>query len=257
MATPDEFLSVFEKLWIAFRAEWCDEHDLGGALAFGHDRVKTDFFHRVVRVRVDDERVDRLVDDALHLFQDKGFDCTFTLSPQDRPLDLGRRLEGRGFERGILASAMMRDADRAPSPVPTVARVDVSDESEYEVWADVTCRCFGHPAEMGEVGRSVLVTPEVRRYLARVDGAPAGATLLCSRFDMGYLDLVGTLPEHRRKGVASALLRRAVADSQSLGNRWTSLEVVTGSDAERLYERSGFHTVYHRHRYTKVLERRE
>ncbi len=251
---PDEFMSKFEKLWITLRAQWCDNHDLGGALAFSHDRVRIDFFHRVVQVNVEDARVDGLIDEVLQLFQDKGFDCAFTLSPLDRPAALAERLEHRGFTCGILASAMIYDPSETPSPVRTVVQVDVSDENEYEIWADVMCRSFSHPPGMREVGHSVLITPEVRRYLARVDGVPAGTALLYSKFGMGYVDLVGTLPEHRRKGVASALITQAVADSQALGNRWTSLETVSGSDAERLYERLGFRTAYHRHRYIKEYD---
>ena len=70
---------------------------------------------------------------------------------------------------------------------------------------------------------------------------------------MGYVDLVGTLPQHRRKGVASSLVIRAVADSQALGNRWTGLEVESDSAAEWVYKRLGFRPVHHRPRYGKHL----
>ena len=250
---PDEFTTTFEKLWIALRARWCDNHDLVGGLAFSNDRVKMVFFHRVVQVNVDEVRVDGLIDNALRLFCNKGFDCVFTLSPLDRPADLGERLEQRGFKRGILASAMVYDPPAAPPPVHSVAPVTMANEREYDIWADVMCRSFAHPPAMGEAGRSVLIVPEMHRYLARVDGVPAGTTLLCSQFGMGYIDLVGTLPEHRRKGVASALVMRAVADSRAAGNRWTTLEAEAGSAAERLYKRLGFRTVYHRHRYIKSI----
>ena len=62
---PNELMTIFEKLWVALRASWCDNHDLNGALAFSHDRAAMDFFHRVVQVNVDDAQVDRLIDDAL------------------------------------------------------------------------------------------------------------------------------------------------------------------------------------------------
>ena len=246
---PDEMMNAFEKLWVALRASWCDNHDLDGALAFSHDRAAMDFFHRIVQINVDDTQVDRLIDDAIRLFQEKQYDCMFTLSPLDRPVDLGERLERRGFKEGELASAMVCDPPTAP-PVPqTAAEINVSPDSEYDLWADVMCRGFGHDQTMGEVGRSVLVVPEVRRYLARVDGAPAGTTLVYSQFGMGYIDHVATLPEHRRKGVASAMIARAVADSQAMGNRWTTLETTTGSNAERVYQRQGFRIAYHRRRY--------
>ena len=96
---PDEMIITFEKLWVALRARWCDNHDLNGALAFSHDRAAMDFFHRVVQVNVDDAQVDRLIDDAIRLFQEKKFDCMFTLSPLDRPPNLGERLENPWFHR--------------------------------------------------------------------------------------------------------------------------------------------------------------
>ena len=245
----DEMMTTFEKLWIALRAAWCDNHDLNGALAFSHDRAAMDFFHRIVQVNVDDTQVDRLIDDAICLFQEKKYDCMFTLSPLDRPANLSKRLERRGFTEGMLASAMVYDPPTAPPPAETVAEIDVSPDGEYDLWADVMCRGFGHDQTMGEVGRDVLIVPEVRRYLARVDGAPAGTTLVYSQFGMGYVDHVATLPEHRRKGIAAAMIARAVADSQAMGNRWTTLETTTGSNAERIYQRQGFRIAYHRWRY--------
>ena len=240
----------FEKLWIDFRARWCDNHDLAGAQAFSHDLAKIVFFHRVVNISVDPAEVDRLIDDAIRLFQEKSFDCVFTLSPLDRPANLSERLVARGFTHGITASAMVYVPPIAPSPVQSAAQVEVSDESDYDIWADVMCRSFDLPRAMGDVGRRVLFVPEVRCYLARVNGVPVGTTLLYSQFGMGYIDLIGTLPEYRHQGVASALLTQAVSDSQSLGNRWTTLEATTGSNVGRLYEKYGFRTAYHRQRYT-------
>ena len=152
---PDELMTTFEKLWVVLRAAWCDNHDLDGALAFSHDRAAMDFFHRIVQVNVDDAQVDRLIDDAIRLFQEKKYDCMFTLSPLDRPADLGEQLERRGFTEGMLASAMVYDPPTTPSSAQTVAEIDVSPDSEYDLWADVMCRGFGHDQTMGEVGRDV------------------------------------------------------------------------------------------------------
>ena len=138
----DEFMNTFERLWIDFRACWCDNHDLAGAQAFSHDLVKTVFFHRVVNVNVDESHVDRLIDNAIRLFRDKSFDCVFTLSPLDHPPDLGQRLTERGFTRGASPSAMVHVPLASPPLLRSAAQVNVSDESEYEIWADVMCRGF-------------------------------------------------------------------------------------------------------------------
>lgn len=244
----DDFTRVFEHLWIALRARWCDRQDLGGALAFSHNHVKIPFFHRIVRV--DCDNVDRLVDDALLFYRAKSFDCIFTLSPADHPTDLGQALLQRGFTEGPLASAMLHDPAAAPA-INGAISIELSDEESYDVWNDVSWRSFEHPPAMGEIGRGALLQPDVRRYLARVGGAPAGAALLCSQNGLGYIDLVGTLPEFRRRGIASALVLRAASDSVELGNRWTALETITGSAPEHLYQCLGFRTAYNRHRYIK------
>ncbi len=143
-----------------------------------------------------------------------------------------------------------------PTAAPDLSdgvQVESSPATDYGTWSDVMCRSFDFPPATGEVGRPALVAPQVRRYLVRVDGVSAGTALLYSQFGMGYIDLVGTLPGHRRQGVASALVARAAADSASLGNRWTALETTTGSGAERLYKRLGFRTVYHRQRFSSTV----
>ena len=248
----DEFTNTFEKLWVEFRARWCDSHDLGGALAFSHERVKISMFHRVVQVEAAPDRVDRLIDDALSFFAKKEYDCAFTLSPLDRPVNMGELLEQRGFTHALHPIAMVCDQAAAPL-APGQAQIEEpttrAGTRQFDTWADVMCRSFDHPPAMGEVAGNVLDIPEVRLYLARVDGAPAGSTLLYSQFGLGYVDAVGTLPEHRRKGVASALVTRAVADSRAMGNRWTALETDSEGVAEGLYRGLGFRATHYRPRY--------
>ena len=114
----------------------------------------------------------------------------------------------------------------------TRAELSLAGSDDYDAWADVMCRSFEQPSEKGDLGRTVLMTPADQRYLACVDGRAVGSTLLLSQGGMGYLDFVGVLPEYRRRGIASALVTRAVTDSVAMGNRWTSLETAAGSSAE-------------------------
>ena len=246
-----DFTRVFERLWVEFRARWCVSRDLGGARAFHHDHVKIPMLHRVVQVDAEPGDADRLIDAALDHFREKAFDCAFTLTPLDRPADLGERLSGRGFDLALRATAMLCDRPAEPLRAPEV-EVVVPGDGEFGPWAEVWCRSFDLPPEAGELGRTVLAIPQVRLYLARRGGEPAGTALLYSDHGMGYVDLVGTLPGHRRQGVASALVARAVDDSQALGNRWTSLETEPDSGAERVYRRRGFRRMHLRPRYVRA-----
>ena len=249
----DEFTRTFENHWNEFRARWCDSTDLGGARAYSHEQVKAVMFHRVARVDVPDEGVDRLIDAAVRFFRRKEYDCLFTLSPLDRPADMAERLQRRGFALALLPVAMR--CDRLTGQVASAeVEVEIAGSDGYDTWAEIMCTCFGSPPEAGEVGRAVLLVPEVRLYLARRRGEPAGTALLYSRNGIGYIDAVGTLPEHRRCGVASAVVARAVADSQVMGNRCTTLEVECESPAERIYRRLGFRRMHFRPRYARALK---
>ncbi len=245
-----QFTEAFEKLWVGFRARWCDSHDLGGALAFSHECVKVSLLHRVVQINVSDSDVDKMIDNALAYFRGKDFECAFTLSPLDRPADLAERLKRRGFAFDLQAVAMNCDRT-AQSVAPGSIRIEEPGPGRYEVWCGTMCRAFDFPDDVGALSRTVLDIPEVRLYLAWVDGKPAGTSLLYSKYDMGCVDFVGTLPQYRRKGVASALTARAVADSRAMGNRWTGLEVAAGSAAEKVYEGIGFRPIHNRPRYAR------
>lgn len=250
----DQFTATFEKLWIRFRASWCDSHDLGGATAFSHEDVKVAMLHRVVQIDVPDTKVDSMIDRALAHFRERDFDCAFTLSPLDRPADLAKRLKRRGFTFELLAVAMRCDRGVGPFVSESI-EVEELDPRRYGVWADTMCRSFDFPDGVGALGREVLDIPEVRLYLAYVDREPAGTALLYSGYGLGCVDFIGTLPQYRRRGVASAVTARAVVDSHSMGNRWTGLEVAAGSGAERVYKKIGFRPVHNRPRYVRSTSR--
>ncbi len=56
-----------------------------------------------------------------------------------------------------------------------------------------------------------------------------------------HINNLAVLPEHRRQGVASALLVRVLAEAERLGARRATLEVRRSNTAARaLYERFGF-----------------
>jgi len=87
------------------------------------------------------------------------------------------RPQRRGFTAGVLASVVVHDSLTAPT-IDSAINIRLADEEEYNTWNDVSCRSFEYPLAMGEIGRSALLQPDVRRYLARIDGTPVGATLL-------------------------------------------------------------------------------
>lgn len=72
-------------------------------------------------------------------------------------------------------------------------------------------------------------------------GREVGFSIAFSRDTFGYISVVAVLAEHRRAGVASALVRAACAYLRSLGLAEVKVDAFTDSvPAVRLYERMGF-----------------
>jgi ribosomal protein S18 acetylase RimI-like enzyme len=89
--------------------------------------------------------------------------------------------------------------------------------------------------------RQVFVPAGTRFFVGRVDGEPAGYTSLLRLEGVGYLDSVVTMPDRRRRGVASSTVMAAVEASRGAGDEATFLLADEGGQPSKLYERLGFH----------------
>jgi len=102
------------------------------------------------------------------------------------------------------------------------------------------------PVEELERAERAGVRAGARLYLASLDGAPAGGGSI--RFAGGIAQLTGaaTVPEHRRRGVQSALVRTRLDDARRAG---CDLAVVTcqpGSTSQANMQKLGFDLLYTR-----------
>jgi [ribosomal protein S18]-alanine N-acetyltransferase len=94
----------------------------------------------------------------------------------------------------------------------------------------------------------ILAVPGVWLTLAELNGRAAGFALVRGVLDEAELLLLGVIPEARRHGVGSALLRAVFADCVDRKISSIHLEVRAGNDAIKLYENTGF---------SKIGERRD
>ena len=81
-------------------------------------------------------------------------------------------------------------------------------------------------------------------YLAaHLDGEPVSYCELYSLHGVGQIEAVLTLPEHRGRGLAGAVVLHAAALSHALGNRLTFLLAEENDWPKELYRKLGFETV--------------
>jgi GNAT superfamily N-acetyltransferase len=91
------------------------------------------------------------------------------------------------------------------------------------------------------LGERVLELPGVRHYLAWLGPTPVATTSLVLSGPMAGIWNVGTLPEHRRQGVAAELMHHAVSEALDFG--YPSSMLLASFAGLPLYERLGYHTI--------------
>lgn len=204
--------------------------------------------NRAVRIRSESISPFAAAQEIVSFFYNRNMRPMVDLDCISEEQGVGRELRRMGVNPVIGNTRWMRytskEINNDWNPQIEIYRVSsLHESSERKEWVGTAhCEDIGTPD--AEQWRKVLLRescrPETSLYLARLDGITAGACELFSSDRWGRIDSVVTLPEFRRRGVASALVMTAVRDSIELGNTITYLCTETGSSAESVYLRLGF-----------------
>jgi ribosomal protein S18 acetylase RimI-like enzyme len=115
--------------------------------------------------------------------------------------------------------------------------------SDLNELARVESSCFAKERYSRQVLRSLLLGAEYKTFLATALGEVIGAVtiLLSEPFKHARLVSIATIPNHRNKGVARSLLKRAEEEAMRHGMNLMSLEVDPSNvPALNLYLHEGF-----------------
>jgi ribosomal protein S18 acetylase RimI-like enzyme len=143
----------------------------------------------------------------------------------------------------IMVAAREPDRDIDLSPVE-----EVSHEELEPVWAEAN-RAEGHIDDEDVIrqlaeGKHVLASAiDVRFFGARADGELAAYCELYSLEGIGQVENVLTLERHRNRGLARALVLKALAASRAAGNELTFLLANRDDWPKELYRKLGFDEV--------------
>jgi len=203
----------------------------------------------------DDEVLDALERD----FADRHAPLQFEISTLGDPA-LVRTLTRRGYElvgfENVLGFPLHPGSRFDPVPGVEVARAS-ADESAR--WLDVVATGFmtpdvfdGPPSHEANIPRDVLdrvfgdtiAAPGFERYLARRGGVVAGGASFRIQDGVAQLSGAATLPEHRRQGVQSALLRHRLAEAAQRGCDIAVVTTQPGSKSQENVQKDGFALIY-------------
>ena len=173
---------------------------------------------------------------------------------------LGEILTGRGYRlvsfENVLGVALTSEHERV---TPPGIEVWPSGDDELGTWLDVVVDADLHPDTQGvpsheEFPREALARAErdlvtatgVIRYAAWRDGVIAGGASF--RLAEGIAQFTGaaTAPEHRRRGVQTALLSARLADATAARCDIAVVTTQPGSKSQQNVQRQGFDLLYTR-----------
>ncbi|MCB9886965.1 MAG: GNAT family N-acetyltransferase [Planctomycetes bacterium] len=149
-----------------------------------------------------------------------------------------------------------------PTPLPAIAAgiaTAPSPDQDLDAWIDTMILGFAQPDLQGAAAheafdraaieramRDMQAAPGFARYEATADGRRAGAAGMRLQDGIALLCGAATLPEHRRRGVQTALLGRRLGDAAAAGCDLAVLTTLPGSKSQQNAHRRGFWLLYSR-----------
>lgn len=206
-------------------------------------------FNFACKVDAGDTSKEAVIDGVVEAFRSQGLVPHFQLWSITRPSDFSVDLWQRGFQEDGELDVMVWKKPRTVAAPPGVKVRAVGGDADMATAVEIVLRGFDFPLDWKEVLLSSLdlEADDVRgqTLLAEVDGVPVGVASLVRTGDkIAGIYSVATLAEFRRRGVATALSLRCIEAYQETDDEVLTLQVVHGSDAQRLYEKLGFETSY-------------
>lgn len=207
---------------------------------------------------------------AIHAQDAPGTPTRYAAAALAGRADQAELMTRAGFEAGRHNFLMVADLREGLSeaPVPAGVAVETFDPLTADELRAAHNAAFADYPDHTEIGadfwRMFMVTSAHTRHplsvVARQDGAVAGY-VFAHEYEVPpsgrpgpeiHVPYVGTLPAHRGRGIATALLARVLHLSRAAGYVTASLNVDTANPTGALgiYERAGFEEVYRQDFYT-------
>jgi len=232
----------------AAAAPWGD-----GALLYGGPGSP---LNRAVGLIDDGAPLGALVDAAEVFFGARSAACAIDCYPEVTPR-LAGLLRGRGYRSHDPVRTLV-----AALPVslgPNTGRVTAADTDDYDLWvATVTAGFREGPRPLGSDDQRTMlaraaVRPDVRLFLAHLDGEPIGGAALGRTHPVGFLFSGSVLPPYRGLGAQRALIHARLVAAMGEGLQFAVSGAAPGSVSERNLRRSGLDPLFLRETWVNVL----
>jgi ribosomal protein S18 acetylase RimI-like enzyme len=210
-------------------------------------------FNTVLRARLTTDNVHATIEAAISRCASRSVPMVWFTGPSTTPSDLAAHLCAHGFthdpDDDRLGMAIDLQSLPEEPPMPTGLSIQqVNDTEGLRIWNRVISVANGFPQfasdAFGDLFNSVGLGPHLplRHFVGRLNGTPVAGGSLFLDAGVASVQFVATIPEARRRGMATAMVLRLLREARAEGYQVGVLEAreaVAG-----LYRRLGFEGYY-------------
>jgi GNAT superfamily N-acetyltransferase len=157
----------------------------------------------------------------------------------------------RGYRPIEISNVLYRLVERPATDPDKEITVRVTGHEEAPLWTDISTRGWAHEHPelldfISQIGGISSARKDSVCFLAEIDGKPGAAGVLCLHEGVALFGGAATVPELRRKGLQTALLRERMRYAAGQGCDLAMMVTLPGSESQRNAERRGFQIAYTR-----------
>jgi ribosomal protein S18 acetylase RimI-like enzyme len=250
---PDPFLvELAEESTYAYQMTYaCLPGGESGAderLSWYRTGLPGEFFNGILQTNFPEEGLEENIRAALAPFQQRSLPMRWYIGPSSRPAELEQGLQRCGLSFGWRGPALAIDLNhlRAPEKQPAGLVCEaVESPAALAEWIELWVG--GAPLEVQQRLSWVYTVSEfgktldVRLYLGKIEGRAVATAAIFYGSRAAAVKHVSTLPEYRRRGIASALTVFSLEDARRAGCRYAAL--TSSPEGYPVYRKLGFEEV--------------
>lgn len=189
--------------------------------------------------------------DLTRFYRDRNRAFSLDVDPAAAEADTFRQLEANQLIQQGFHSMLYGEPRPKPARLPPGVTIEeVTTEERFLDFARVHCVGSGmsavHSHHFANTNRGLLNRPGWKLFLASRDGAPAAVAMMHTSSGTASMTLAATDPEHRNRGLQTALVQWRMHEAFLAGCRLVTGQAAYGSTSQHNMERSGMHIAWTR-----------
>ncbi|MFS0864055.1 GNAT family N-acetyltransferase [Fredinandcohnia sp. 179-A 10B2 NHS] len=222
-----------------------DIKQFGNATAFSVKNIPGPSFNTIKGLHNEDND---FIEQIIDYYNEKKIPIRFELTPAHVSSEILTYLNDLGFYQCDFHTTLYQTGTKIEIPSYEGVLIRKIKEDEFDIFADIYTRGFQMPSFLKEgvaQNNSILFNKEGWTfYLASVNDVAAGIGVLYQKNGIANLAAAATSPEHRGKGVQSALIKERIKQAMVDNCQLVVGQAKFGSTSQRNMERLGMKIAY-------------